>query len=199
MNSGTRRRLMITICLLGGLYVLVGGMGSGDQVKGVSGIIHFRDGRQVPFFHFGSLNKVYDWRIDGELGQQDVNYSFTDISEIHFPNTSSSYNSDSAENDALVVSRSDERFTLNRVYIYGLNWSDSRGRIWYVYQDPITKERRKGHDRCRDISHIVMRKDVGPLKCNPKTREYFPAIYNYDPFTGQELTWTSKPPKRSGA
>ena len=66
------------------------------------------------------------------------------------------------------------------------------GWVRYVYLDSITKQRQQGEDRCRVISHITMGDHVGPFKQNPKNKQYFPAIYNFDPFTGEKLIWTSE-------
>ena len=192
MTRTTKTVFTILALLVIPLGMLGLGGSAGDPTDGVSGVIHFRDGRQVPFEHFGEIDKVEEPVLYGYLGNQRVKYKLHELGEIHFVNASANYNNPGQEEDeCLIVSRSGDRFTLRGVELQGSN--RSTGTVYYVYLDPITTQRKAGSDGCGVISHITMGDDVGPLKRNPKNGQFFPAIYNFDPFTGQKLEWTSVP------
>jgi len=163
---------------------------------GVSGVIHFTDGRQVPFKYFGTVNTIGDVHVQGYIGTQRSAYTLDELGEVHFANPEAIYREGVAADELLIVSKRGDRFTMRgtRVTSRGGGEQWSPGWIRYVYLDPVTNELRSGRDSCRNISHITLGSDVGPLKRNPKNGQYFPSIYSYDPFTGEKLEWTSEPP-----
>ena len=62
--------------------------------------------------------------------------------------------------------------------------SDS-GEISYVYNDPIAEKRVAGRTRIREkVAGITIGRLAGDSKLNPKTGDFFPAIYSFDPFAG---------------
>jgi hypothetical protein len=70
--------------------------------------------------------------------------------------------------------------------VFGGDW----GSINYVYQDPLTKKLKESRARIENnISHLVIGEKTGDIKMNAKTGEYFPALFLYDPYTGEKLEW----------
>ena len=60
-----------------------------------------------------------------------------------------------------------------------------------MYNDPIANKllEAKAYPG-KEVSSVTIGKDVGKSKWNPKTKQYFPILYIYDPFTGDKLEWT---------
>jgi hypothetical protein len=163
--------------------------------NGVSGVIHFTDGRQVKFKHFGTTSRVGDVHVQGYIGTQRAEYTLDELGEIHFANPEGFYREGEARDELLIISKAGDQFTMRgtRVTSRGGGKQDFRGVIRYVYLDPVTRQLRDGQDSCLNSSHITMGKSTGPLKRNPKNGQFFPSIYNFDPFTGEKLQWTSEP------
>ena len=102
---------------------------------------------------------------------------FSEIKEVVF---------DHKGDDAVViVSKSGDRFTIADKYI-------NRTVAYYVYHDPITRKLKQSTAQWKDISHISIGDDAGDVKVNPTTGEYFPAMYVFDPFTGEKLKWATR-------
>ena len=159
--------------------------------EGVGGSIYFRDGRIVEFSSLGEVDDVWGYALVGKMGLQNVAYKLSDFSQIQLPNEKDEfYNSGGSE--AIVFSRTGERFTINDAY-FKRNPGDSTRYLSYVYLDPITRARRQGTDAFRDISHIEFSDHAGRWKHNPKNNAYFPSNYNFDPFTGDKLEWIDEP------
>jgi hypothetical protein len=161
--------------------------------EGVSGSIYFRDGRIIEFSSLGGVDFLKEYVIHGKLGLQDVAYKFSEVAQIEFPNKEATFYSSASESEAIIVSRSGNRFTLNDVYFKNANTRDTTQAIDYVYLDPVTNERRRGNDAFRDISHIELGEHAGRWKHNPRNNAYFPSNYNFDPFTGDKLEWIDEP------
>jgi len=156
--------------------------------EGFSGTIYFRDGDAVAFEHMGNLDGIYETQIYGYLGSQKVTYEFSDLSEIVFSDQKCGYQ-EMGPGTLVVVSRSGERFTLTDCVVKVKN----SGSLYYVYNDPVTKERKATRATIwNNVSHIIIGDRVGGIKINPKTKEYFPAMYVYDPFTGHKLEWATR-------
>ena len=43
-----------------------------------------------------------------------------------------------------------------------------------------------------NLTRISLGEDSGDSKWNPTTGEYFPALYVFDPFTGDRLEWANR-------
>ena len=150
--------------------------------EGFAGRIFFRSGESVAYVHLGNLNRVREYELRGNLGAQRVTYKLSDFSEVVL---------DLKEDRVVVaVSRAGDRFTITNTWFYSEN--DQRASFQYVYQDPITRGLKTSYASARQVSHITIGDDVGDLKVNPATGEYFPAMYVFDPFTGEELEWSSR-------
>jgi len=164
------------------------------QAEGFSGAIHFRNGQSVAFNHLGTDEEVEEYHIYGNLGAQNVRYPLSELKEIIFSEASKKYGSTTHEKsygDAIVINSDGERFNLTEVFIKTRRRPS--GRVYYVYNDPVTKALTATHaDVENNISHISVGEYSGELKLNPETGEYFPALYNYDPFTGEKLIWAEE-------
>jgi len=161
--------------------------------EGFSGTIYFRNGESVFFDHIGDTVRIYKTEIDGKFGAKTVKYRFEDFKEVIFADKNCSYNgvysnNPTSEGTIIVINRQGERFTLTNceVEVGGLS------RVTYTYNDPITKSLRVSSAEIQEISHVIIGEDMGDMKYNPKTKEYFPAMYIFDPFTGEKLVWVNR-------
>jgi len=162
---------------------------SQDRLKVFSGSIYFRDGTSVSFNYLGNLKYVVKTAVRGKVGAQNVEFPFEELKEIHFANKNARYDG-SPGSDLTIINEEEERFTLTNCVVWG-GFSIS-GYIAYVYNDPATKTLKVTYASiCNNISLIVIG-EVGDMKFNPKTGEYFPAMYIYDPFTGEKLIWATR-------
>ena len=62
--------------------------------------------------------------------------------------------------------------------------------IKVTYIDEITKEKQETYvSPCSEPGYLKMIyfDEVGNLAFNPRSKEYFPASYNFDPYTGEKL------------
>lgn len=156
------------------------------------GTIFFRDGRAVPFEMTGTSSKTYEYTLRGYMGSQKVSYVLSDFKELIFSDPTGDYSN--AGGPVILVSKSGDRFNLSRcdlVYRYSGSNPCSDGTFHYRYLDPVTKALKTGESRWHAISHIEMGDSSGTLRRNPVTGEFFPSVYNFDPFTGQKLEWAN--------
>ena len=87
----------------------------------------------------------------------------------------------------VVVSSSGKRFVLTSCTV------GDYGELKYCYLDPVTDGRRFTKTTIqKNIVSIKIGEHVGRMKKNPTTGEFFPAIYSFDPFTGQKLEWANQ-------
>lgn len=152
-----------------------------------AGSIQFAEGRVVAFEHFGTGKSTAPYKIIGKMGQQRVEYPFADVAEIIFPDyKETSYRPDRT-GDLIVVSRSGKRFTIEEAYVFPYET------IIYHYLDPVTEDLERAHSKIFGaITSIRIGEHSGKLKLNPKTGEYFPASYIFDPYTGAKLQWADR-------
>lgn len=154
--------------------------------EGFKGTIFFRNGDSVEFDHVGDLNRVQEAKIYGKLGSQVVNYLLNDLKQIVFSNPEEYYQRNGT---VIIINKQGERFTISESSFYAPNG----GGINYVYQDPVTKGLKETEAQVwKNISHIAIGEKSGDIKRNSKTGEYFPAMYLYDPFTGEKLEWAKR-------
>ncbi|MDQ1351150.1 MAG: hypothetical protein QG657_1452 [Acidobacteriota bacterium] len=155
--------------------------------EGFKGTIFFRNGDSVEFDHVGDLKGVQEAKIYGKLGSQEVYYLLKDLKQIVFSDPDKTYYD--LKGTLILINKQGERFTISESSFY----APSGGGIKYVYQDPVTRGLKETFAFVRkNISHIVIGEKAGDIKRNPKTGEYFPAMYLYDPFTGDELEWAKR-------
>jgi hypothetical protein len=163
------------------------------QAEQTGGTIYFRDGRAVPFESTGTQTAPSEYKISGHLGAQRVEYSFSDFKEMVLAEVKAGY-SDEADS-VILVSKSGERFTLTQVKFFQRLEKDrkiiSGSSFKYTYLDPITQEVKSAFTQWDAVGHIEMGSSAGTLRRNPVTNEFFPARYNFDPFTGQKLEWAN--------
>jgi hypothetical protein len=162
---------------------------SQDQRPGFSGTIVFRDGTYATFNYLGSSRSVAKAVIRGYQGGRLVDVPFEECQEIDFLNKGARYDGTSGD-DVLVIKKNQERVTLTNCQVWA--GGAMSGVIAYVFNEPATKALKETYAGINNsISQIILG-DVGDLKYNPKTKEYFPASYIYDPFTGEKLVWAKR-------
>ncbi|MCD6327931.1 hypothetical protein J7M28_10320 [bacterium] len=184
-------RNLISILLSVALMLALGQLNYAEE-KGFGGTLHFRDGQSVHFDRLGTTSKVKDYELQGHLGKQNVKYALSELGQVIFSDKEAMryvknlnikgfryYNLGTV----IVVNKKNERFTLVKCYIRG----DSK--LAYVYNDPVTKGLRESAVSFSEIGHIAIGEHSGTAKLNAGTGEYFPAIYIFDPFTGERLIW----------
>jgi len=141
--------------------------------KGFSGTLYLRNGDSVFFDHLGTTSEVVNYQVSGLLGLQRVTYNFADLSLILF--------SDKEPSTVIIVNKQGERFTLTDC--------DLKDGFIYVYNDPVTHKLDWTRAERKDISHIVIGRRSGKVKMNVRTHEVFPAMFVFDPYTGERLAW----------
>ncbi|HUT03798.1 MAG TPA: hypothetical protein VM163_07910 [bacterium] len=141
--------------------------------KGFSGTLYLRNGDSVFFDHLGTTSEVAAYHVSGRLGQQRVAYNFADLGLILL--------SDKEPSTVIIVNKQGERFTLTDCEL--------KDGFLYVYNDPVTHKLDWTRAERKDISHIVVGERSGKIKMNVTTREFFPAMFVFDPFTGERLVW----------
>ena len=163
-------------------------MTSDGHAEGFDGTICLRTGKCIDFKHFGKIDDVRGQVIEGYLDGQKVTIDVSDLSEVIFSRTYPQ------SRQIIVVNKEGERFTMERAW----NCSVQRGKkvgcggASYVYQDRITGKLSSSFAVSKDILSFSIGHS-GAVKRNTRTGEFFPSIYNYDPFTGEELEWADKP------
>ena len=158
-------------------------------IDGFSGTIYFRNGDAVYFDHIGTDEKVLITTIDCKLGSQKVKYRFDEIREIYFTDKNTNYNA-LQRGSLIVVNKQGDRYTLEDC-IAGSLYGGAYGNVTYAYNDPVTASYKYSTAQVRDINHLVIGESIGRIKYNHKTKEYFPSMYVFDPFTGQKLKWST--------
>lgn len=161
---------------------------------GFSGTLYFQQGKSVKFEHLGLKNALNIYSIRGVMGGQKVTINLSEIKEVIFADQSCYYDG-KEKGEVVVVNRQGERFTIQDAYLQEKreNYSDRSGIIHYVYNDPVTKMRKQTYGiPGEDISGVKIGEHVGDIKLNPKTGDYFPSMYVYDPFTGHKLIWSKQ-------
>ena len=161
-----------------------------DKISGFSGTIYFRDGNSVDFNYLGRQNIIAKTLVRGQIGTRYVEFPFEELKEIYFSNKNARYDG-SPGSDLMVINQEGERLTLTNCIVWGgFNIS---GHIAYVYNEPGTEALKLTIVSInQNISRIIIGDDTGDMKLNPKTGEYFPAIFIYDPFTGDKLIWVRR-------
>ncbi len=141
--------------------------------KGFSGTLYLRNGDSLFFDHLGTTSEVVNYQVGGLLGLQRVSYKFADLGLILF--------SDKEPSTVIIVNKQGERFTLTDCEL--------KDGFLYVYNDPVTHKLDWTRAERKDISHIVIGRRVGKIKMNVATHEFFPAMFVFDPYTGERLVW----------
>ena len=61
--------------------------------------------------------------------------------------------------------------------------------IKYYFYDPISMEKKSQIVYTSHVKQLVFSSELGRLRFNTRTNEFFPPDYVFDPFTGEELKW----------
>ena len=172
-----------------GLMVLAGLLATGCFAEMFGGTIAFKDGGTVAFVRLGN-DTPHNCKLYGKLGEQRVEYRFEDLGQIIFSGGSFS----SGKGEAVVVSKNGKRFLLTECTVtwHSVKGAANSGELIYRYLDPITSQEQNGKEPCEKIASIAIGSATGDVKKSPTTEEYFPSMYNFDPFTGEKLDWTKR-------
>lgn len=94
-----------------------------------------------------------------------------------------------------LTNKADAQFQIENA----ITWTETFGSsgtpsaINYYYYDPISQSEQRirlGTVEVRNnINTITFSSEVGRLKYNPKTKQFFPPDYIFDPFSGEKLVW----------
>lgn len=164
---------------------------SAFAVEGYRATVCLANGNTIQTEFFGTKDKIEDYVVRGYLDGQRVEYKLSELSEVilseyetkYYDN--GGYNQSAKKGDLIVVAASGKRFALT-------NCDLNNGEVEYCYLDPVTESRRFSITHiCKGIVSIKIGESVGQMKKNPQTGEFFPAIYSFDPFTGQKLEWAN--------
>lgn len=161
--------------------------------QGFSGAICFRNGTTVDFDYMGDKEEIYDAYLNGKLGKRRVRYRFEELKEIYFLETNKSYSKENENwyGSVMIEHRKKEkRFTLTDCWIHV---GDQSGALYYVYSDTCAKMIFEDWTNIIDeVSHILIGEHSGNFKYNPRTKQYFPPSFLYDPYTGEKLEWIQR-------
>lgn len=162
-------------------------------VDGYRATLCLENGNTVNVEYFGAEKGVDTYKLRGLLNGQQVCYDLSEISEVIFSEyKTKSYMTEPSyvPGDAIIVSKKGKRFSLTDASIGCHNLSLSR--IYYCYLDPVTEAKMFSYSLIfKKIVSINIGDNVGSMKKNSATGEFFPAIYSFDPFTGQKLIWAN--------
>ena len=157
------------------------------------GTIHFADGRSVEVLAFsGDAATPSPLFVGGMIGAQRVEYKIADLKEIHFhDHAEKAYTQDARYRGSMtVVGRTGNRTVIENAYLAG--WRNG-GTIPYVHVDPLTGRPTSAETFIqRSVSHIILGESAGRLKQNATNKEFFPARYVFDPYTGERLVWADR-------
>lgn len=86
-----------------------------------------------------------------------------------------------------------ETFQLERAWMHTPDAKDDHGgaykQIKLYYYDPISMEKKSDIIYTDHVKQLVFLSELGRLRFNERTNEFFPPDYVFDPFTGEQLKW----------
>lgn len=89
-----------------------------------------------------------------------------------------------------VTNKADKQFDIKDVSIYSFDPPNKEYRQRkYHYLDEISMEEKTVAFKVGDIHTLTFGTDIGRLKFNQRTKQYFPSDYIYDPFSAEKLVW----------
>ncbi len=190
----TNRKLAIGVVLTVGLLLARTAL-AGEP--GFGGTLVYGDGQTVTFerLTLGESGDPAKYMIKGRVGQQRVKYAFSELKNIEFADyRTESYHED-RRGDLVVTGKTGKQITVTDAFVYCRS-PGRDGSIYYRYNDPVTgKVKHQGQPIYQSIARIMIGEHQGRLKKNPTTGEYYPASYNFDPFSGRKLIWSTRPGK----
>ncbi len=158
-----------------------------------SGTISFRSGEVINYEYLGSVNNIKTFGVRGNLGSQFVTYNLSELSEVIFINPNADYRRNFS--DIIIVNKNGKRYTLTDAYFYILHKDGptAHSQIVYVFRDPVTNNLKTAPANIRNnVYSITIGNNIGKMRFNPKSGEYFPSTFIYDPYTGDKLVWASR-------
>ncbi len=167
-----------------------------DGGTGFSGTLLFHQGEAVAFDHLGNRDKLYTYTLYGIMGAQRVSFPLSDLSEVIFGERDKDYGN-SERGEIIVVNAQGKRFTIREASISTKRAGQAGTPVctlYYVYQDPVTEKLKETYAiPGKDVAAIKIGDHAGNIKKNPKTGEYFPSMFLFDPYTGHRLIWEKQP------
>ena len=144
-----------------------------------SGSIIYKDGTITPVTRFGE-----DTRITGIYNNKKITINITRIKRA-----------ESLDNKIWRLTNvQGEQFNVTVKYIYTKKYDERAGyQFKYYYFDKITLEEKSVLHSQRDlitkVAAISMEIDIGKMIFNPRTEQYYPPDYMFDPYTAEKLIW----------
>jgi len=161
--------------------------------QGFNGTICFRDGTTIDFEFLGDKEDVDDAYLYGKLGKRRVRYRFDELKEIYFLESDKSYSKGQENWHGTVLiehRKKEQRFTLTDCWI---EVGSQSGALYFVHSDTTTNEAYESWTDILDlVSHVIIGEHSGNFKFNPRTKQYFPSSFLYDPYTGEKLEWIKR-------
>ncbi len=152
--------------------------------ENVSGTLVFRDGRVEKFTKLGkSGNFKGKTKVSGNHKGKNIEFNITKLKRLDFlPNNIIRVTN--LNNDTFEIEDGKVGNQLRATGNNGFYWSFD-----YYYFDEITLEEKLAYTKSSKLLSIVLGEHIGSFKYNERTKQYFPADYNFDPQTGEKLVW----------
>lgn len=83
-----------------------------------------------------------------------------------------------------ITNRQGKQFNIEQGEVYTHNT-----RIYYRYFSPIELKEAEQTVSYGEVRFLELGGEIGRLKVNQRTEQYFPPDYIYDPYTGEKLDW----------
>lgn len=161
---------------------------------GFGGTLVYDNGRTVAFERLTLTEggAPMTFTVEGHVGQQRVEYAFSELKSIEFADYRTAPYFQDRRGDLIVTGKTGKQVTLTDAYVY---CGDHKGvgAIFYQYNDPVTGKIKHQVQRIhKRIARITIGKHQGRLKKNSATGDYYPASYQFDPFSGKKLIWSER-------
>ncbi|MCF8070471.1 MAG: hypothetical protein K9L30_17970 [Desulfobacterales bacterium] len=172
-----------------------------DEIS-VSGILSLRSGSQVPASQIESNSWKYDGRISFKtIDGIKIDVDVSDIKSIHIDHLDTDRDGDIRESqeNVITVSLKNGNEAIMR------SMEGNRG-LSVTFQDSFTSKiienkyykmngASENHGEDSDVVHIDFT-GSGNIKKNYSSGKYYPVNYNYDPYTGEKLSFGSVSQKK---
>jgi hypothetical protein len=166
---------------------------TGAKAQHFGGTIVFRNGDKVEFTHLGATNNARQYYLVGKLGAKAVKFDLGELKEVALAENNRHYGPLAGDGGTVIIlNKDEERFTLTEAGFLAEGFVGVPP-LEYTYFDVVTKKQRTSRAVLRDnVMSISIGRNVGNIKLNSKTGEYFPPLFVFDPFTGDRLVWAEE-------
>ena len=156
-----------------------------------NGIFRNSEGAEFQFIKFGTDSyPAEDPGVIGKYKSQTISVDFSKLRKVVISGSCGN------KSQIFIVENHDgEVFELESPdFHYRVDEQNFRSRDWVqmVIIDPISKDHNEiTINRCDGGTFFIS--NSGQIKINPRTKDPFPEVYVFDPYTGEKLVWgTSK-------